>query len=224
MSKVRLLVAQLAENISRAHHGVLAVGAGFALEAEGVLEVEGDGGRAREFQQEIAQRADGDGVRDGGALHVGRVRVALIHFGARGGFQAVEQIVGFHAEAFAAADFDVRLLRVFLAQRVAEFGGAARRERHNFVGKMNRAVGLFFVAERAQARGHDILQIRLPRVDHVVHDRGAAKCGRARNRLQWQRWTTACGRRDRCKISRSENRARAIRISRAGRRCPCRRR
>ena len=178
--EVRLLFAQLAENISRAHDGVLAVRPGFAFKAERVLEVKGDDGRAREFEKKISQGADGDGVRDGGAFDVGRIRMALIHFGARGGFQAVEQIVGFYAQALAAADFDVRFLRVFLAQRVAEFGGAARRERHNFIGKMNRAVGLFFEAERSKPRDDDILQIRLPRIDDVVHDGGVSESGRAR--------------------------------------------
>ena len=104
--------------------------------------------------------------------------MALVHLGARGGFETVEQIVRLHAQTLSAADFDVRLLRVFLAQRVAEFSGAARRERDNLVGKMNRAVGLLLEAERAKARDDDVLQIGLPRIDDVVHDRGMSERGR----------------------------------------------
>ena len=65
--------------------------------------------------------------------------VARIHFGARGGFQAIEQIVGFYAQAFAAAHFHVRFAGSSSRERVAHLGGAARRERHNLVREMNRA-------------------------------------------------------------------------------------
>ena len=66
----------------------------------------------------------------------GRFGVALIHFLARAGLEAVEQVVGFHALALAAADFDVRLLRVLRGNFVAQFLGAARRERDHVVGEM----------------------------------------------------------------------------------------
>jgi hypothetical protein len=66
--KAGLLFAQLPKNVARANHGILAVWAGFALKAEGILEIERDDRSARKFQKEVAQRSDGDGVRDGGAL------------------------------------------------------------------------------------------------------------------------------------------------------------
>ena len=56
--------ASFAHNSIHAHDGVLHVGAGFAFEAQRVLEIERDYGRAREAQQEIAQRADCYGVGD----------------------------------------------------------------------------------------------------------------------------------------------------------------
>jgi len=66
------LFAQLPKNVARANHGILAVWAGFALKAEGILEIERDDRSARKFQKEVAQRSDGDGVRDGGALVRGK--------------------------------------------------------------------------------------------------------------------------------------------------------
>src|ERR1700730_5551276 len=98
--------------------------------------------------------------------------MAFIYLGARGGFEAVEQIVCLHAQTFAPADFDVRFFRVFLAERIAEFGGATRRERHDFIRKMNRALRLFLEPERAKPRYNDVLKVRLPGVDDVVHDGG----------------------------------------------------
>ena len=47
--------------------------------------------------------------------------MALIHFRARSRFQLVQQIVRLDAQSLAAADFNVRFLRIFLAQRVAQF-------------------------------------------------------------------------------------------------------
>ncbi len=50
-----------------------------------------------------------------------------VHFRLRALFEPVEEVVGFHALAFAAADFDVGFLGVFLGNFVAHFAGAARR-------------------------------------------------------------------------------------------------
>ena len=81
--KVRLLVLRFAENVARANHGILAIRSGLAVEAKRILEIESDDGRACELEQEIAQRAYGDGVRDGGALGVWCIGVARVHFPAR---------------------------------------------------------------------------------------------------------------------------------------------
>ena len=224
MRKSGCCSASFAEDVARAHDGVLAVGAGLAVEAERILEIEGDDGRARELQQEIAQRADGDAVGDGRALGFGRFGVARVHFGARGGFQAIEQVVGLDALSLAAADLDVGLARVLLGERVAHFGGAARRERHHLVGKVSGARGLVVEAERAQAGDDHVLQVRLARVNHVEYF-GAAAEGRARRlRRRWRRWSTERGRRRRCESGDRRNPGRAGRTSTADRRCPCRRR
>jgi hypothetical protein len=58
------VVPRLAEDVAGADHGVLNVGAGLALEAQRILEVEGDDGVARELEHEVAQRADGDLLGD----------------------------------------------------------------------------------------------------------------------------------------------------------------
>jgi len=121
-----------------------------------VLEVECDDRRTREFQKEISQRADGDRVRDDGAFVFGRCGVALVHLGARGGFQAIEQIIRFHAQTLSAAYLNVWLLRFLLTQRVSQLGGAAGRERDDLVGKVNRAIGLLVETERAKAGNNHV--------------------------------------------------------------------
>jgi hypothetical protein len=65
-----------AEDVADADDGVLDVGAGFALEAERVFEVEGDDGAAGELEHEVAQRADGDLLGDLLAFGFGAVGLA----------------------------------------------------------------------------------------------------------------------------------------------------
>ena len=101
----------------------------------------------------------------------GRFRMARGHFFERLFDQRVDQVVGLHAQALAAGDFDVGPLLVFLGELDAQLGAAARRKRHHLVGEVDRLVGLLVVAQRAQAGHHDVLQIGLPRVDHVVDAR-----------------------------------------------------
>ena len=109
------MVLAFAEDVGGADDGVLDVGAGLAFEAEGVFEVEGDDGVAGEAEHEVAEGADGDLFGDGVAFGVGEVGVAGVDFGFCGGDELVEEVVGFDAEAFAAADFDVGLAAVFVA-------------------------------------------------------------------------------------------------------------
>ena len=97
----------LAEDVAGADDGVLNVGAGLALEAERIFEVEGDDGVARELEHEVAQSADGDLLGDLLALGLVAAGLARVDFGARGGDELVDQVVGLDAEALAAADFDV---------------------------------------------------------------------------------------------------------------------
>ena len=175
-----IVLRALSQDSVHAHDRVLNVGSGFAFEAERIFEIEGDHRGAREAQQEISQRADGDRVRNGGALGFRRVRMPRVHFLARACFELVEQVVGFHALAFAAAHFDVGFLGVLGGNFVAHFEGAARRERDDVVGKMLQMIGLLVVSQRAQARDDHLLRIRLPGVDHVEHFVRVAECWRAR--------------------------------------------
>ena len=75
-----------------------------------------------------------------------QLRMARVDFFLGRSDQLVEQIVRLHAETFAAADFDVGARLVLFAEVVAEFGGAARSQRHHLVGKMRVVVGGFVVA------------------------------------------------------------------------------
>ena len=213
-AKIRLLLGRFAENIARAHDGILAIGPRLALEAERVAEVESDDGRARELQQEVAQRADGDGMRNVSAFGFGGLGVARIHFGARCRFQSIEQVVGLHSQSLAPAHFHVRLARLLFRERVSHLRGATRRKRHHVIRKMDRTRGLFLKTQRAQPGHNDVLQIRLPRIDDVVHDRRHARTPARPVRRHRPRWPTTCGRLDSGKIADIENRGPAGRTSR----------
>src|ERR1700681_296741 len=106
--------------------------------------------------------------------------MALVHFRKRRRFETVEQVVGLYAQALPAADLHVWLPGFFLIECVPEFSGAARRERHNLVGKMDGAIGLIRKTKCAEARLDHVLQIGLPRVDYVVDDCRTAEGGRVR--------------------------------------------
>ena len=94
--------ARFLEDAGGADDSVLRVGSGFAFEAQGFFEVEGDDGLLGELQHEVAQRADRDLRGDRQALSIGELRMAGVDFVFRGGDQLVEQVVGFHAETLAA--------------------------------------------------------------------------------------------------------------------------
>ena len=98
-----------------ADDGVLAVGAGFAFEAECIFEIKRDDRVARKFQEKKTQGADGDGVRGSGEFFVAHVGVFLSarDFCSCWRHQWVDQVVRFDAESFAAADFDIRVLGFF---------------------------------------------------------------------------------------------------------------
>ena len=100
-------LGQLAQDVARAHGGVLHVGSGVAFEAERFLKIESDHGIARELQHEVAQRADGDLGGNLPALVGGRFGMPRVHFFQRLFDQLVDQIVGLDAQALAARDLDV---------------------------------------------------------------------------------------------------------------------
>src|SRR5580698_3828136 len=59
-----------AENVCRADHGILRVRTSLAFKAQRLFEIEGDDGGLGELEHEVAQSADGDLGRDGGAFGV----------------------------------------------------------------------------------------------------------------------------------------------------------
>ena len=75
---------------------------------------------------------------------------------------------------------------------VAQFPRRAVRQRHHLVREVRRALGFVAMAERGQRLLQQLLQIALPRVDHVVDGMGAAErrpvgpiaAGRRRRRPQ----------------------------------------
>ena len=101
--------------------------------------------------------------------------MAGVDFGFCGGDELVEEVVGFDAEALAAADFDVRFAAVFVADGVAEFDGASRGEGDHLVGEVGVVVGGFGVAHAAEGGDDVILRIVLARVDDVVDVVGVAE-------------------------------------------------
>ena len=94
--------------------------------------------------------------------------MAGIDFVLGGDNELIEQVVGFDAETFAATDFNVGARFVFFAERVAEFGGTARRQRDHLVRKMGVVVGGFVVAESSQGFDDSILRLGLAGVDDVI--------------------------------------------------------
>ena len=155
------------------------VGAGFALEAERVFEVEGDDGVARVLEHEVAQRADGDLFGDllahGFGIGSGSAGLARVDFGARGGDELVDQVVGLDAEALASADFDVGFFLVLIGDAIAEFFRAAGRERDHLVAEVGVVIGLGGVAHAAQRLDDVGLRVGLARVNHVIDGRGPAE-------------------------------------------------
>ena len=101
--------------------------------------------------------------------------MAAVHLVLRRGDQPVKQIVGLHSKSLAAGDFDVGAALVFVRKLIAQFGGAARRERDHLVGKMGVVVGLLVISEAAQRFDHGVLRLRLAGVDHVVDFRHIAE-------------------------------------------------
>ena len=99
--------------------------------------------------------------------------LSRVDFGARGGDQLVDQVVGLDAKAFAPADFNVGFLFVLFRNVVAKLNGAARRERDHLVAEVRVVIGLFGISHAAERLDDIGLRVRLARVDDVV-DRGRA--------------------------------------------------
>ena len=110
-------------------------------------------------------------VGDAGALGFVEFGMAAVDFLLGGGDQRVQQVVGLHAEAFAAGYLNVGLGAIFFLDVVAELQRAARRQRHHLIGEVRVVRGLLGVAQQAERFDDGVLRIALPRVDDVV-DRG----------------------------------------------------
>ncbi len=149
-----------------------------AFDFQEALSFEGDHRSARELQQEVTQRAHGDFSGDGALGHRAVFRDDAKRLRPGRFNQLVHEVVGLHAQTFAPGNFDIRAFGVFDGEFDSQLGAAARRKRHHLVGKVNRALGLFIESERFQPRYHDILQIGLADVDHVVHRVAVAESGR----------------------------------------------
>src|ERR1700739_3065273 len=91
--------------------------------------------------------------------------------------ELIEQVVSLYTESLAAADFNIGSGLVLLAERVAEFGGAARGKRDHLVRKMRVVIGGFVMAEAAQRFDDGILRLGLARVDGVVDLGDIARVG-----------------------------------------------
>src|SRR5207237_3285061 len=111
-----LLAWQFAKDRVRANRGVLAVWAGLAVGRQSVFEVEDDDGVSRPLQEEVAERADGERVRRAQFLVAREVCVLLLDLFESVLFEAVNQIVGLHAEAATPAHLDERTRALLRAQ------------------------------------------------------------------------------------------------------------
>src|SRR6202035_2805176 len=121
--------------------------------------IKSDDRGARETQKKISQRADGDGMSDGSAFGFRSLGMSRIHFRPRAEFEAVEQVVGFDALAFPAANIDVLLLCVLSRNFVAQFLRATWGEGDHVISEMFQVVGFFVISEGAQARDDNLLRI-----------------------------------------------------------------
>jgi DNA-binding phage protein len=96
-------------------------------------------------------------------LRLRRGGLARVDFGARGGDELVDEVVGLDAEALAAADFDVGRALSSSETSVAKLLRAARRERDHLVAEVGVVIGLLGVAHAAQGLDDVGLRVGLAR-------------------------------------------------------------
>ena len=166
---------ELAENVVGPHDGILHVRSGFAVEVQGLFEVEGDDRVAREPEQEIAEGAHRDDAGDAcrrPSRQAPRCR-ACTSVSALA-WSCVQKVIGLDPEPLASGDLDVGAFLILFRELVSELLAASRAESHHFIREVDRIPGLLFVSESLEPLQHDMLQIRLAAVDHVV-DAGSAR-------------------------------------------------
>ena len=132
-----------------------------------------------ELQHEVTQRADRD-------LPCDRARSSSGASGCRESTSssafAISRSIRSSAltpRPFAARDLDIGSPAVLLGELDAEFSAGRRSQRDHLIGEVHGCIRLLLEAECPQAGDDDILQVRLARIDDVVHARAAAESGRA---------------------------------------------
>ena len=137
--------------------------------------------------------------------------------------ERVEQVVGFDALTLSAGHVDESALVVRrIGGEVAERPGGGVRQGDHLIGKMRRPFGLLCVSQRPQRLLQQLLQIRLPHVDHVVSRRARPNGGCDVSPGSPPSTTTRCHSAA-LRTADSRNRGPAGRASRTDRRCPCQR-
>src|SRR6185503_20437759 len=81
----------------------------------------------------------------------------------------------FDAETFATAHLDVRPRAILIAQLDPELLASGGRQRHHLVTEVHARVFADLGHDRRNAACHDLLRVRLPRIDHVVDRHAAAE-------------------------------------------------
>ena len=140
-SSGRPVLAQAAADVLRPHQRVLEVGARLALEAQGLVEVEGDDPVVGRLDHEEAQGGDGDLVGEAVELASGEVAVALGDLLAALGLSWSMQVVRLDADPLAAGHLQGLVLLLVLVEE-AERPGGGRRQGDHLVGEVDRALGL----------------------------------------------------------------------------------
>ena len=87
----------------------------------------------------------------------------------------IDQIVGLDAETFAPAHLDVWPRAIFFAQLDPEFLTSRRRERHHLVTEVDARIFADLRNHCGDAARHDLLRIRLSRIDDVIDSHAAAE-------------------------------------------------
>ena len=104
------------KNRIRAHRRVLAVRTRLAFKRKRFFEIERDDCVPRKLQKKVAQSAHRDRVRGFALIPFIQIGMPRFHFLKRIGLESINQVVGFHAQTFAAAHLDVGALSIFIGK------------------------------------------------------------------------------------------------------------
>ena len=121
----------------------------------------------RENLTMIRTAGDRDRFRDVPGLVGGEIGIPLGHFLAGLVGEPIDQVIGLHAETFRPETSNRRAIGV-RTRVVAELTGRRMRQRHHLMRIVNRVGRLFVIAERGERLLHQLLQVRLARIDDVA--------------------------------------------------------